>query len=417
MSAEMVVRTAKEEDVEQLALMGSESFPSGFPFEERMRLLRDHPRRNLTEDVLIGEVNGAMVVSLSALPFHIWIGGVRLPMLGIAGVANALEARRQGYASKLCIEAIRRGREAGYPLSMLYPFRFDFYKKLGWGAIGELVEYNFHPSSLPLFETRKNVRKFKEADLISLKSCYQHFVEQGNCLAERPDKVWQVRHADWQNRKRIIMVYEENHEVRGYLSFTFEHVEGMLVQVLGIQEMVYLDRRSYQGLLGFLSSLSDQVSCIRYWARTDEAFHYLLKDPRDLQHKILSGLFSRTGQYGFGYMLRILDLPTALKTHTNYNGITGSVVFQVRDDQIPENNGFFKFTLTDGQATVSALDGEKEGDATVKLSIDLFAQLYVGALTAERAYFLGLMEVSDESVLPWLTNAFRLPRPFLLDQF
>src|SRR5439155_24656176 len=133
----MQVRTATEADIEILSRMGCESFPSGFSYEERIKFYRStHPRMKLEEDVLVGEVDGQIVAGLSAIPYAVWIGGARLPMLGIAGVRNALEARRQGYASALCIEAIKWGKECGYIVSVLYPFRYDFYRRLGWGAIG-----------------------------------------------------------------------------------------------------------------------------------------------------------------------------------------------------------------------------------------------------------------------------------------
>src|SRR4051812_36129679 len=101
----MEIRTACEADIKRLSHLGCESFPTGYSYEERLKLFRTHPRRRLEEDVLVAEVDDEIVASLSAIPFYVWIGGARMPMLGIAGVANALEARRQGYASALCIAA------------------------------------------------------------------------------------------------------------------------------------------------------------------------------------------------------------------------------------------------------------------------------------------------------------------------
>lgn len=411
----MQVRSATEADLEKLARQGCESFPTGYPYEERINLLRAHPRRKLEEDVLIAEVDGQMVASLSGIPYTVWIGGARLQMLGLAGVTNALEARRKGYASALCVEAIRRARARGFTVSILYPFRYDFYRKLGWGAIGELIEYNFHPRNLPDAPARKFVRRFQADDLTEVAACYQRFVERGNCLAERPAPVWQ----DWVERidkgKMIAVVFAREGKITGYVSFNFPAGRDLLNLAINIEELIYEDRSSYLGLLAFLASLRDQVSVMRYWAQPDEGFHYLLSDPRDVKQPMLAGLISRAGQFGFSYMFRLLDVSAALMARANYNNVSGGVNLHIEDRQIAENNDQFIFYLEDGRPRV--VFGRNHQLPTIRLSIDLFSQCYAGALAPSRAYFLGLMECDGEESLTWLDNALKLPRPFLLDQF
>jgi predicted acetyltransferase len=411
----MKVRTATKADIEKLARMGCESFPSGFSFEERVRLSQENPRYRWEEDVLVGEENGEAVAALITIPYKVWIGGARMPMLGIAGVRNALEARRHGHASSICIAAIQRGRQSGYPISMLYPFRYDFYRKLGWGAIGELIEYNFHPRNLPDYQTRHNVRRFQIEDLEQVTACYQRFVERGTCLVERTKAVWQDWMRETEERKRVAMVYSQDGQITGYITFHLVPGESMIVQTLEVEELIYDDRQSYQGLLGFISSLRDQISTVRYRARSDEGFHHVLNDPRDVRHPILGGLQSRTGQYGISYMLRVLDIEAALTARSNYNNVTGAVSFKIRDEQIEENNRSFRFTLTDGKP--EAVAAQESHIPCISLSIDLFSQLYSGAITAERADFLGQLETTDRDALKWMDRAFLLPKPFLQDQF
>jgi predicted acetyltransferase len=410
----MQIRTATELDLATLTQMGCESFPSGYGYEERLKLYKEHPRRKLERDVLVGEVDGRIVVSLSAIPYTIWLGGTTLPMLGIAGVANALDARRQGYASKLCIEAIKRGREQGYLISILYPFRYDFYKKLGWGAIGELIEYRFSPKNLTAYENHKNVRRFNTNDLELLMNCYQRFVEKHNCLAERPITVWQGKLKSIQDREAILMVYERDGKITGYLNFSFKSGQEMLSQEVIVNELIYEDKESYQGLLGFLATISDQVAVIRYWAQVEEAFHYLLKDPRNVEKPMLGGLVSKTGNYGLSYMLRVLHIEETLKSRTNYNNVTGTVTLEIEDEQIPENNGTFQLTFLNGKIEVSRV---KIKNACIKLSIDVFSQIYSGAISLKKADFLGLVSVNQPSVVEWLSEALKLPKPFLQEFF
>jgi predicted acetyltransferase len=411
----MKVRNATQADMERLALMGCESFPSGFSFEERIGLARDNPRYKWEEDVLVAEENNQAVAALITIPFKVWIGGARLPMLGVAGVRNALEARRQGYASAICIAAIKRAREQGYPISFLYPFRYDFYRKLGWGAVGEIIEYNFHPRNLPDFPSRRYVRRFNNIDLEPLSACYQRFVERGNCLIERHALIWKELEKDVEQRKKIVMVYDQGGEIKGYVAFSLHPGSNILDQTLEVAELIYDDLESYQGLFGFISSLRDQITTVRYRARTDERFHYILNDPRDAGRPILNHLISCAGQFGTSYMARVLNVAAALSARPNYNDATGTVCFKIRDEQVEENNRSFRFSLNGGKSEVTV--GEDIGSSTLSLSIDLFSQIYSGAITIERAHFLGLLEAADPKALTWLDKAFRLPQPFLLDQF
>ena len=95
--------------------------------------------------------------------------------------------------------------------------------------------------------------------------------------------------------------------------------------------------------------------------------------------------------------------------------MTGAVCLQILDGQIEENNRYFRFVLNNGRPTVTEeLD---EQLPCIRLSIDLFSQLYAGAVTPSRAHFLGLLEITKPEALSWFDEAMRLPRPFLLDQF
>src|SRR5690606_40607540 len=63
---------------------------------------------------------------LSLLPLEVWIGGRKLAMGGVAGVASWPDARRQGGVRRLLQHAFGRMRENGQSLSMLAPFSFAF---------------------------------------------------------------------------------------------------------------------------------------------------------------------------------------------------------------------------------------------------------------------------------------------------
>src|SRR3972149_5947411 len=69
---------------------------------------------------------------------------------GVASVGVAPDARRSRVGRALLEGMLARMRSRGMVVSMLYPFKHDFYRKLGWGLVGEMRRYRFRPDALPL---------------------------------------------------------------------------------------------------------------------------------------------------------------------------------------------------------------------------------------------------------------------------
>src|SRR5690606_39293364 len=92
------------------------------------------------ETAVVAEEHGRIIGAFRAYRMSEHLGGTTVPMLGLAAVATAPEARRRGVGRALCREAIRLGRERGDVVSVLFPARPAFYRALGWGLVGELQD-------------------------------------------------------------------------------------------------------------------------------------------------------------------------------------------------------------------------------------------------------------------------------------
>ena len=83
-----------------------------------------------------GAFDGQRLVAKVALrDYHQWWGGLEVPMVGIAGVATAPEARGRGLVRDLLALALT---DAPQPLSVLYPTAPAIYRRLGWEIVGTL---------------------------------------------------------------------------------------------------------------------------------------------------------------------------------------------------------------------------------------------------------------------------------------
>ncbi|MBL8148386.1 MAG: sterol carrier protein domain-containing protein [Blastocatellia bacterium] len=266
------------------------------------------------------------------------------------------------------------------------------------------------------------MRRFKvgsKEDLELVKQCYQRFVERKNFMTEELDSGWELWQKNLEKRKFICMIFEDESTIQGYVTYHFDKAESMVKQSINISELIYDNNRAYQGLMGFISSLSDQITEVIYCAHPDEGFHFLLKNPRDCNDPLIdNGMLSRTGYYSVSYMMRVLDVAGALNARPNYNGVTGKVIFEIIDPQLEGNNRNFCLELLNGKPTVSQVGNDPDSRKNlIKLDISLFSQLYSGALSATRAAFFGQIEASNNETLLLLDEIFKLEKPFLLEQF
>src|SRR5690606_8959520 len=104
--------------------------------------------------------------------------------------------------------------------------------------------------------------------------------------------------------------------------------------------IVWLDRNARLGLYGWISSLSDQWSQVIYRAHPEEAFpeHVgTLRQPGERAARWHFWFPAAVTMYG--PMYRILDVEAAWSARRVHPDATLSVVVEVSDAQIPENDG------------------------------------------------------------------------------
>jgi predicted acetyltransferase len=109
---------------------------------------RDALRYRAGELTLVAEEDGMTAATVSSIPMRQNVRGTVYPMAGIAGVATHPLARRKGYVRALMTELLGRVRDAGHPVSALYPFRPSFYERFGYASLPKLRTATFAPADL-----------------------------------------------------------------------------------------------------------------------------------------------------------------------------------------------------------------------------------------------------------------------------
>jgi predicted acetyltransferase len=275
---------------------------------------------------------------------YLW--GQAFTVQGIAAVAVAPGERRRGVGRWICARAVRMGLEHGASLSALFPFRADFYSRLGYVLVGELHRYRFRPDELPDLEAHGGVLRMDREDAArSLPPFYRDAMYSTNGLVERTPQMW--RHL-LSEESSIHGLMGEGELLSGYAIVRGREGRFPDRSVLAVREVVVADADAYRAFLSWLSVQRDRWRYIEYDALPGERFHRVLAHPAIPGLPRARGLWFPSATILRGPMLRILDLRHVL----GVSGLPEGAHLTVSDDQLPENSGTWIGT-TDGPKRTS----------------------------------------------------------------
>jgi predicted acetyltransferase len=358
------------------------------------------------------------------------LGGMRLhdfemtcfetPMLvgGVGMVAVDLAHKKEHVARDLITFFLHHYRQRGAPLAILYPFRPDFYGAMGFGYGPKQNSYRITPSALPERGDRSRVRFLEDADRAAIIALYNAVAAHTHgMIALTPES---ERSYLTQSDLRLMGWFDANGALRGYLAFTFELPDkrsSFLLQDMVIQQLIYADNAALLGLLSFLRTQQDQVRAIVLHT-LDDAFHYLLSDPRNGSDRPTPNVYHESNTQGVGLMYRLLDVHqffTALPNH-RFGAETLTLQLTIRDSFLPEQDGSIVVRFEDGHAQLTAR--ETPADVELTMIVGDASALLMGCVTLRSLYTLGLAEVSDPSAVGRLNALFQTERaPVCLTAF
>lgn len=101
-----------------------------------------------------------------------------LPIGGVGLVAVDLLHKKEKAAKELIQHFFNIFLEKNIHFVALYPFRPDFYKKMGFGYGPKIYQYLVEPSSFPKGPTKKHLKYLTVEDQQQLVDCYNRVVEK-----------------------------------------------------------------------------------------------------------------------------------------------------------------------------------------------------------------------------------------------
>jgi predicted N-acetyltransferase YhbS len=232
-----------------------------------LELQRD-AQRHLAENLtLVAEDDGAAMAVASSIPMRQNVRGTVYPMAGIASVAAHPLARRRGYVRALLTELLGQVRDAGIPVSALYPFRPSFYERFGYVSLPKSRTATFAPADLAHL-LRANLDGDLTVERIgggypTYRAFTQRLLAQWHGFAVFPDhRAEQLREAD----DRWLVTARVGDEVVGAAPYRITaHAEDLVAD-----HLLATGAHGRALLLRFFARHVDQVRRIRVTVGADE---------------------------------------------------------------------------------------------------------------------------------------------------
>lgn len=337
-------------------------------------------------------VEGKKLVScLTIVPGVFVLGGARIPLAGIAGVATDEAFRRKGYAAALLRDTILLLHQKKVPLAMLFPFSARYYRKFGWEIASVEWWCDLPAMLLPPFQESQVVRAYREGDLPYLQRLHDIHLSNSSGSFERDPLRWY-----WILRQRYQTVLADfQGSVEGYMIYDWQGGR----RRVEVREIIFTTSRAQRALLGYLVQL-ENVEVIGVYAPVSRVQHWtswLTSVPDEALSQAQGGLRPT-------YMLRITHLPALIDClRPRWKHWQGSIRLIVEDSFVPA--GKQEVTIQQGEQAASPA-GWARG------SIQTWSQIVGGYLNASEAASAGLLTASSMEVILDLDDLFPKYYPF-----
>lgn len=328
-----------------------------------------------------------------------FFGGRSVPMIGIAGVAVAPEARGQGLARWMMQRALEEMYERNEPLSALYASTQPLYRQVGYEQAGYRMSF-----SQPIAEIDTRDRggawetiSFEQSE--RLHQPYRAFASRFDGPLDRGPYIWK-RIFDWRDRKATgYATVDATGSIDAYAVVSQKRKDNGRMTV-ELTDMAFLNAAGGRRLLGMLHDYASMADEVTFFGAPHHPVFSLL------------GQYRATATFKEYWMLRIVRAADALRLRGYNPAIKAEVHFHLTDSTLPGNSGAMVLRVEGGNAEVSP-----GGRGELRLSERALASLYTGFASPASLSLAGMIDGPDAALAaagaafccngtPWMADFF-----------
>ncbi len=331
-----------------------------------------------------------------------------IPVGGMGMLEVDLLHKKEKIAKKMMLYYLDYYHQKRTPLLIIYPFSTEFYRKMGFGYGSKIYQYRLLPGSLRNRGAKNHLRYLGKEKREALLSCYIRVFKKTHGLIRK--NAYELNEL-FDNPDNIIVGFEKNGRISGYIVFTFQrgierdiYADNRYKNDIYVKEFVYESSEALGEILSFLASQYEQVNRIIINTH-DEDFHHLLTDPGNGSDNVMSPLYHESSVSGVGLMYRVIGaegLFSQLKNHS-FADVTCTLRFDIEDSFYEKCSKSFTVHFENGFPQVLVNAGF---DIEVRMDISDFSSLMMGVVSFNRLYEYGLAEVSDKKYIGTINMLF-----------
>ena len=330
---------------------------------------------------------------------------------GIGFVAVDFLHKKQKIAKEMLTWYLNDSLKQKYPLAILYSFRPDFYKQMGYGYGTYCFNYVTAPECFPKAASKYQMEYLTLADKDAVIAFYKSLYKRYHGMIPKKDKdVEMLFKAPGVN----VVGYKEKGRLTALLTFRLKADESTQQSTHMNLDLLYTTPTGLKAAMNFLNSQSDQLAEITF-STLFRDFFFNLTDIRHNDHKILKDPgFHHIHDTGMGMMYRSLN-PVELVLARPCTLDNLRIRFILNDDFM---NNTTKDFIIGWKAGVAKQSKGKKADIELKFDVSDFSSWVMNAIDLTTLHQNGLLQISDETYLAVLDLAFYYQqKPICLERF
>ena len=359
----------------------------------------DRPREFRPEWTLCALEDGELATTYAAFPFTMYMNGRTAPAAGVSAVTTLPWFRRRGHLRQIMATDFARMHDGDGPaFAILYASMAAIYQRFGYAVVSTHLRYHVEPHRIEFANpvpVRGRTGAFTRETVERVAPVYEAFAAERTGYFKRGEFEWQFLTIGYGDRPPLLVTYEEDGEVLGYLVYWHEQKDreamrfGGSVQVY-VGDLTWRTPAAYQALWDYLRriDLARNINCFRM--PSDDPAKDLFLEPRMLHSLETDGLLAR-----------IVTVEQAL-AQRGYDR-EGRVTFEVQDELAPWNTGRWEVDAGPEGASVRRSDREPQ----LSMPVASLAPILFGRFTATQGVRMGRIQANDLSALPLWDELFR----------
>jgi predicted acetyltransferase len=376
------IRAAREDDTDRIVEIHISCYPDERTAAQR-RLNFVQNAMGRFDDLRVAERDGRVVGHGFGFSLAAWFGGVSVPIVGVASVGVAPEARGSGVGRAIVSELEREGRSRGAVLAVLHPFRHTFYRALGYADVTPQRRLVVDPRAVPeAWVTAARDAPLRAADAndtTAIVELHRGCARRALGWIERPSSLWGRIFAS--ERLPIVMLGDT-----GYVAFEVVQSEPHAKTVVRVRELVTAHAEARRTLWGFLGMQAGQADEVQIEVADDDPIAFALTDI-DGNRRGDAVVEHALGTVVAGPMVKALDVKAALEARGYPSD--GESIFDLG------HGPSLRVTAKSGRASVRL---EEAPAGAVKTDARTLTSMAFGGLGVRGALALGLAHGDDAAL-------------------